>query len=206
MIKQSLFDKISGMKINEHLSKSSNSRAFWVIIGFLLFALLWLIDYLTIADLSFLVFYLIPIFLITWFGRKWLGFLMALLSGIAWFTADELMHSFVSQPFVPYGNLLAQLILFLVFSHLLSILKDTLAYEKELARTDPLTGIANSRYFQELTDIHLSLANRYQRSITLAYLDIDDFKRLTTVSAIASEIMFYSLLRKRLRKTFVPVM
>ncbi len=50
---------------------------------------------------------------------------------------------------------------------------------ERLARTDPLTGVANRRYFQERLDQALSrLARRDASPLALLYLDVDDFKQI----------------------------
>ena len=48
--------------------------------------------------------------------------------------------------------------------------------ERELARTDPLTGLGNRRFFADLAAIEISRTRRYHRSLTLAYIDVDRFK------------------------------
>lgn len=47
-----------------------------------------------------------------------------------------------------------------------------------LARTDPLTGIHNRRMFEEVFKVALGRADRNQRYLALAYLDIDRFKHI----------------------------
>ena len=46
----------------------------------------------------------------------------------------------------------------------------------ELARTDPLTGLANRRAFLERLDTEFHARNRRNESIALLYLDLDGFK------------------------------
>ncbi|TWB40598.1 diguanylate cyclase (GGDEF)-like protein [Nitrospirillum pindoramense] len=47
-----------------------------------------------------------------------------------------------------------------------------------LATTDPLTGCANRRHFMERAQDMVALANRHGTPLTLAILDLDDFKRV----------------------------
>ncbi|MGA8206224.1 MAG: GGDEF domain-containing protein, partial [Woeseiaceae bacterium] len=47
-----------------------------------------------------------------------------------------------------------------------------------LARTDPLTGLANGRTFRERLDHDIALSTRLGASLTVAYIDLDDFKRV----------------------------
>jgi diguanylate cyclase (GGDEF)-like protein len=58
------------------------------------------------------------------------------------------------------------------------LLKLKSAYERErtLSRIDPLTGLANRRFFLELTQIELDWCRRHQSPLTIAYVDIDNFK------------------------------
>ncbi len=47
---------------------------------------------------------------------------------------------------------------------------------RELAMTDPLTGVANRRYFYDQTDHELQRAVRYGHHLSLIYADLDHFK------------------------------
>jgi len=49
-------------------------------------------------------------------------------------------------------------------------------HEKKIARTDPLTYALNSRAFNEILDLEIKRSLRYGHSLTLVYLDIDNFK------------------------------
>lgn len=61
---------------------------------------------------------------------------------------------------------------------LLRILREHLANEKRLARHDSLTGLLNWRAFQERLEYSLALSARDRQPPTLAYLDLDDFKKI----------------------------
>jgi len=58
--------------------------------------------------------------------------------------------------------------------------KNLLLYEKvrSLAIRDGLTGLHNYRYFWEVLHREVELARRYQRPLSLLFLDIDDFKKV----------------------------
>ena len=49
------------------------------------------------------------------------------------------------------------------------------------SRSDPLTGVANSRVFLELLKREIARARRYKRPLTLAYLDLDNFKSVNDI-------------------------
>ena len=75
--------------------------------------------------------------------------------------------------------------------------------EKELARTDMLTGLANRRAFYEALQVERARATRYGRPMTLVYLDLDNFKRVndTLGHAVGDELLacVADLLRRTLR-------
>jgi diguanylate cyclase (GGDEF)-like protein/PAS domain S-box-containing protein len=50
--------------------------------------------------------------------------------------------------------------------------------EKKLARCDALTGLANRRAFYERAEQERKRAARYRRPISLAYVDLDNFKQV----------------------------
>ena len=55
-------------------------------------------------------------------------------------------------------------------------LRLSLNHEKQLARIDSLTGVANRRAFYELLQRERSRAQRHARVLTIAYIDLDNFK------------------------------
>jgi diguanylate cyclase (GGDEF)-like protein len=55
-------------------------------------------------------------------------------------------------------------------------LKDAFKTNRELARTDYVTGAISIRYFYDLAQIEMRRAQRYRHPLTLAYIDLDNFK------------------------------
>ncbi|MCU0822955.1 MAG: diguanylate cyclase, partial [Spirochaetes bacterium] len=55
-------------------------------------------------------------------------------------------------------------------------LKKAMDKLEELSRTDSLTGILNRRAFDELAQIEIDRAKRYMHPISIAYIDLDNFK------------------------------
>jgi len=58
------------------------------------------------------------------------------------------------------------------------ILKNALNFEKQLARTDPLTGVNNRRYLYELAEHEFEVSLRYQQPLSVLMFDIDHFKKV----------------------------
>jgi diguanylate cyclase (GGDEF)-like protein len=138
----------------------------------------WFFDTITGPDLSFLLFYLIPVLGATWLSGKRTGIVIAVVSAAAWFFSDVISHSSYSHPAVPYWNVTVKCAVFLLTVELLSRLKKTLEHEMELARKDELTGAANRRSFFESAQIEIDRTHRYKHPFTLAYFDCDDFKQI----------------------------
>lgn len=59
-----------------------------------------------------------------------------------------------------------------------SLLRSLLEREQELSRVDPLTTVCNRRGFYEALDKERIRASRYRHSMTIAYVDIDNFKKV----------------------------
>jgi diguanylate cyclase (GGDEF)-like protein/PAS domain S-box-containing protein len=57
----------------------------------------------------------------------------------------------------------------------LKLLQDKLEI---LATTDPLTGVSNRRHFMEMSEKEISRARRSQIPLSIAMIDIDNFKRI----------------------------
>src|SRR5512137_2208250 len=162
------------MQVMEFLQRQSKQRI--VSAGIFLVLALWCVDYVTGPDFSFVVFYLFPVFLVTWFAGKNAGIAISLMSGLAWFIADVLTTAAETHPSIPYLNLFTKLGFFLIVNLTVSSLKTSLERERELARTDYVTQLANSRFFAEVALQEIKRAGRYQHPFSVAYLDIDDFK------------------------------
>jgi diguanylate cyclase (GGDEF)-like protein len=152
------------------------SKSYIVLVGFALIGVIGIADFLSGYELAFSVFYVIPIALVTWFTNQRLGLVTSLLSAIVWVVADFATGHSYSSALIPIWNTLIRLAFFVLITLLLSGLRSTTERERELARIDYLTGIANSRLFYELTQMEIDRFQRYGRPFTLAYIDLDNFK------------------------------
>jgi diguanylate cyclase (GGDEF)-like protein len=146
------------------------------LLALLLVAVVGILDYTTGYEISFSVFYLIPIMISTWLTDFRSAAVVSALSSVIWLTADLLWEQSFSHPFIPYWNAFTRLLIFLVISYALTRLHRELRREKQLARTDSVTRIANGRYFIELARLEIQKLKRYGHPFTLAYLDVDNFK------------------------------
>jgi diguanylate cyclase (GGDEF)-like protein len=134
------------------------------------------LDWLTGTELSLTALYLVPVALLSWFLGRAGGRAAAVVAGVSELVADAAAHG-------PAGHLLATgwnagsvLVLSWVVAEVLTRLHESLDVERELARTDALTGAANSRSFAEAMELELERVARYGGVFSVAYLDLDRFK------------------------------
>ncbi|MFH1778130.1 MAG: GGDEF domain-containing protein [Candidatus Omnitrophota bacterium] len=173
-----LRSKISRNKIKLLPSIKNLSKKGIVLIGVFIVLFLGIIDYLTGYEISFSLFYLLAIILVSWSVGQAAGLFISVCSAITWYTADIASGHVYSHYFIPFWNTAIRLGFFIIISRFLVIMQKSFEHERELAQTDPLTGIANSRYFHERMVIEIEKAIRFKRPLTLAYFDIDNFKQI----------------------------
>jgi len=149
-----------------------------VIIGLLLVVLLGAVDYLSGPEISFSIFYLFPIYLVSWYAGRWPGVLVSVACTLAWYLADLFDGHVYSTPLIHIWNASARLGFFLISAALVSELRRRLIIEEELAITDPLTKIANRRGVYRALDTELVRQRRMGHLFTAAYLDVDRFKTI----------------------------
>lgn len=137
-----------------------------------------IVDLLTGYELAFSLFYFLPVSLVAWFGGRNIGIAISVVSAICWFGADVLAEHPYSYPAIPYWNSAIRFTVFLTVAILVSALRRAHQYEKELARTDGLTGAVNVRFFYELLRMEIDRTQRTQRPFTIVYFDLDNFKRV----------------------------
>jgi diguanylate cyclase (GGDEF)-like protein len=137
------------------------------------------IDYLVGYEISTSLFFLIPIALVTWYDNQRSGIYFSFLSAAIWHLIDtELSNHPYTHPLIPYWNTGVRLVLFLVTTQFLGLLKSQMNREKNLSRTDGLTGLMNRLGFTEAAERMFELAARHGRPTCLAYFDLDNFKEV----------------------------
>jgi diguanylate cyclase (GGDEF)-like protein len=157
-----------------------NNKPKWLLLiwGVMLIGFLGVIDFIT-GDFSLTLFYLIPIFIGAWFVNKWAGLMMGLLSGLAIFVSSEMPPIFSYDPLaLRYWNSTMEVLFLIIMNSMFSRLKRDFETEKSLARQDSLTGALNRRSFLELAEYEIKESFRYQRVLSVAYIDLDNFKAI----------------------------
>jgi diguanylate cyclase (GGDEF)-like protein len=136
-----------------------------------------LLDYRAGPYLSFAAVYLLPVAVCAWWAGFSPGALVAIASAFAWCAVDLAAHPEAPPAAAAWNGVTRFGILALVAS-LAARLHAGVLRERRLARTDVLTGAANGRHFYEAVAAAADHARLTRRPLTLAYLDLDDFKQV----------------------------
>ncbi|HEX9050986.1 MAG TPA: GGDEF domain-containing protein [Anaeromyxobacter sp.] len=156
------------------------SPAGWVLSALALILCVGVVDHVTGSETSVILFYLAPIGVGTWYAGSRAGMFLSGAAALVSVAADALHRLGVSEAPLPAfllaWNGLVQLATSVALVLMLSALRSRLGAEELLARTDTLTQIANRRAFFETAANEIERTRRTGRPLTLAYVDIDDFK------------------------------
>ncbi|MFH0795568.1 MAG: GGDEF domain-containing protein [Candidatus Omnitrophota bacterium] len=144
--------------------------------GFIAVILLGFTDYITGYELSFSVFYLIPISFVTILSGFSSGMIISVLSAATWLIADLTSGAHYSNFLIPYWNTFVRLGYFSLQSFLLSKLLSELIKSKDRSLRDSLTGAPNWIYFEEFSAKEIRKARREKKPLTVVYIDLDNFK------------------------------
>jgi diguanylate cyclase (GGDEF)-like protein len=146
-------------------------------------------DYASGPDFGFSLLYLMPVAILAWRSDPRLAVASAVLAAGCWLGADAAHRGL--KP-VTLWNGFTRLTMYVALAALagrVRIDRDRVAalnaqlsrlleQEQRLARTDALTGLANSRAFREALDKALARSRRDRSPLAVACLDLDNFKTL----------------------------
>jgi len=151
----------------------------WITVaGIVLAGMVAVLNYFSGSEYSVGIFYLIPIFLVAWGAGTWAGLLLCGLSAALWLFADVASGIPYSSNFVPTWNTLLRLALLVSTTYIVDRLRKARDIQASLARVDPVTGIPNRRAFMEISERECLRTRRNKKPVTVAYIDLDNFKSL----------------------------
>lgn len=122
------------------------------VIGLLSLVLILLVaalDHVTGYELSFSIFFLIPILIAVGYGDRNMGYAASIVSAGAWMIVEKIAALPYSQAWILYWNTGVRLTFFLLFAYLAAQLRANLMRHRQLARTDSVTGLLNRVGFME---------------------------------------------------------
>ena len=138
------------------------------------FAILFgIFDIITPPAYSFIMLYIFPIALTTWFAGQSAGFLISFICIAFWIQTNQQTDLTAFS-----WNVLSNLSIYFVVSIMLTKLRHMWEKETILSRTDQLTGVMNRRAFEEIVEYEILSLQRRKSPFSLAYLDLDNFKEV----------------------------
>jgi diguanylate cyclase (GGDEF)-like protein len=137
-----------------------------------------LIDLSSGNEVSFSVFYLIPVTLAAWYCGLLPGILMALTATVVLEAINSHEGLRYSAQWISLWNPAARFIFYALIAYLLVQLRHSREMLRELASTDPLTGLANRRVVTGQLDAEIARQKRTGNPLTLVFIDLDHFKAL----------------------------
>jgi diguanylate cyclase (GGDEF)-like protein len=154
----------------------NGSPIFWIVAGVVSVGILGAADSLTGNEITFSLFYLLPIVLVTWAVNQKAGLFMSFLSALTLLGAEIVAGQTFSHPIVYFSNTLIRTVFYAFVTYLVAALHRSQKEERLAARTDFVTGAVNARYFNELLQMEVERIRRYPHPITVVFIDIDNFK------------------------------
>ena len=132
-------------------------------------------DYLSGPYLAFATIYLVPVAIAGWFaGRRAALIIAGLASALGVLTTAADLGAI--SPAVNLANGALRFVLYGFVGVVLAVARQALRTVAELATTDPLTGLANRRQFEELALRELARARREGHPVAVVYIDVDELK------------------------------
>lgn len=153
-------------------------RAVTTTISLLLIGVLGFLDYFSGYEMSFSIFYLVPISYAAFFAGAPTGIFISVVSAVTWLAADLSYGHQYSNVAIPVWNMITRLGYFILHTLLLSKFVKLHGVTRNLSITDPLTGAYNWRFFEEVMAREKERSRRTGKPFTLAYFDLDNFKSL----------------------------
>jgi diguanylate cyclase (GGDEF)-like protein len=173
-----------------------------------------LLDYVTGPWVSFALFYVAPVLAAAWWLGRGPALLAALTAGVAWFEAEAWGHRGEPTRSLLWNSLSRLAMLVAMVAMVVRIREDRrrlkdmnvqlatlLDAEEKLARTDALTGLPNRRAFLERLTDELARAKRSGHPVCIAYIDIDNFKRINDAKGHVEGDEFLKQVAQAIRET-----
>jgi signal transduction histidine kinase len=158
-------------------------------------AVLGYVDYVTGYEQTFLLFYLVPIGIGTWFGAFWIGIVFAVLSILAWIVSDVS----AGVPTVGLWNIIMAFGSYVVFTTLLSKLR-TLLNELDQRVRDRTAALKREMAERERLDQEINeVADRERRRLGQSLHD--SLGQHLTGVALAAQVLREKLADRSARET-----
>lgn len=164
------------MNLTEFLGKQN--KGVLIVMGILLLAAATAVDFLTSPEFESSILYLIPVSFLGWFIGRRAGLIASAMSAAITLAVHRAASQFRGDLSFVYWNALTFLGLYIFFVWMIAELRSLYERERHSSRTDVLTKIPNRRAFFEFLESEQNRAKRYGSPLTLAYIDLDNFKAM----------------------------
>ncbi|MDD2852732.1 MAG: diguanylate cyclase [Desulfuromonadaceae bacterium] len=138
-------------------------------------------DYRTGAHISMMLLYSIPLLASAWFCGRKEGISVAIIAAVCWYIVNITFMGPGETEVVFSWNALTRLGIFCMIAYAISLqaqLRRALERERLRADTDRLTGLLNKEAFRERVEEEMIRSRRYNHPLTLAFVDLDNFKQV----------------------------
>lgn len=172
------------------------SRPALILAGFVLLAIIGLVDYLTGHEMLFSVFYLLGVGLAAWFVGNGFGLLMSVLSVAVWIGGDLASGARYSSSLVPIWNAMILLVFYFIVVWLLTSLR---TLQRDLERRVQQRTLSLTREMAERERLEgeiLKVSEREQRRI--GHDLHDSLCQHLTATALAGQVLSEKLAVKSL--------
>lgn len=133
-------------------------------------------DYMTGYELSFSIFYLLPVSASAWYLNRTAAVIASVFASAIWLLVDFTSGAMYTNQAIPFWNSAVRLGFFLVVALLIVRLRLLIEFQTSLAQKDGLTGIMNARAFWRACESIFNSSHRHGHSLALGYIDLDGFK------------------------------
>jgi len=168
--------QLSGFSAIQQLAKFIERRSPKTLAAYaiLMTILLGIFDLQTGVEGHFLLLYLVPIFIGSWFVSREVGVYLAFFGSLIWFAADSLGGRTYSSAWIAYWNMVTRTSVFVLFAVTQAQLRTKLNELSKLASRDLLTGLPNGHAFYQLAAKEMDRAFGLE-PMTLACIDVSGF-------------------------------
>jgi diguanylate cyclase (GGDEF)-like protein len=150
-------------------------------ISILFIALIGYCEYRSGVHISIMLLYALPVLVSAWFCGKLEGIAVAVGAAASWLIVNTIYKTPGESEAILSWNAFTRLGIFVLIAYTVSLqakLRIALDREKLRANTDRLTGLLNKGAFRERVEEEMNLARRYNHPLSLAFIDLDNFKQV----------------------------
>lgn len=166
-------NKVENLVTQYFIFLDGKGKLFNLVLGLGFAILFGIFDINTPLRYSFIMVYIFPIALTTWFAGQSAGFLITVICIAFWVQTNQ-----QSDLMAFSWNIISTLGIYFIVSIMLTKLRLMWEAETVLSRTDQLTGVMNRRAFEEIVEYEILNLQRQNSPFSLAYLDLDNFKEV----------------------------